>query len=120
MTYLWVFIGGGLGSVARFGVSKGAASFYAGNFPLGTFISNMLACAILAFVMVFVLPKQNDATWLQPLLLVGFCGGFSTFSTFSNETAQLLETGNTGVAIANIAISVVVGVALILWMRVAA
>ena len=117
MTYLWIFIGGGLGSVARYGVSKAATNFYSGNFPLGTFLSNILACLILALLIVFVVPKNSESTWLQPLLLVGFCGGFSTFSTFSNETTQLLQSGNTGVALLNIAVSVVVGVGLIFWIR---
>ncbi|PWL27253.1 MAG: fluoride efflux transporter CrcB [Fluviicola sp. XM-24bin1] len=117
MTYLWIFIGGGLGSVARYGVSKAATNFYSGNFPLGTFLSNILACLILALLIVFVVPKNSESTWLQPLLLVGFCGGFSTFSTFSNETTQLLQSGNTGVALLNIAVSAVVGVGLIFWIR---
>ena len=117
MTYLWIFIGGGLGSVARYGVSKAATNFYSGNFPLGTFLSNIFACLILALLIVFVVPKNSESTWLQPLLLVGFCGGFSTFSTFSNETTQLLQSGNTGVALLNIAVSVVVGVGLIFWIR---
>lgn len=117
MTYFWIFLGGGLGSVARFAITKASSSFYTGNFPLGTFLSNILACLILAIVIVFIIPKNNEASWIQPLLLVGFCGGFSTFSTFSNETSQLLQTGHMGIAILNIAVSVVVGVGLIFWLR---
>lgn len=120
MAFVWVFIGGGLGSVARFGISKAATNLYSGNFPMGTFISNMIACALLAVLVVFVIPKSDHSTWMHPLLAVGFCGGFSTFSTFSNETVHLMHSGHTGVALLNIALSVIVGVALIFWIRSAA
>jgi len=117
MTYLWIFLGGGLGSVARYGVSKIGASYYSGNFPLGTFIANILACLVLALLIVFVVPKNSESTWLQPLLIVGFCGGFSTFSTFSNETTYLMQSGHWGVALLNIGVSILVGVGLIFWIR---
>lgn len=120
MAYFWIFLGGGLGSVARYAVSRIASQLYTGNFPLGTFVSNILACIFLAVLVVFVLPKHSDSAWLQPLVAVGFCGGFSTFSTFSNETVQLMQSGNTMIALLNIILSVAVGVGLIFWIRSAA
>jgi len=117
MTYLYIFIGGGLGSLARFLTSKISHQIFTTSFPIGTFISNMLACIILALIVVFFSNKQSEYEWIQPLLLVGFCGGYSTFSTFSNETYQLLTNGQVAIGIANIVISVVVGVGLIFLIR---
>lgn len=115
--YLYIFLGGGLGSLARFLTSKLSHQLFTTSFPIGTFISNILACIILAVIVVFFSNKQAEYEWVQPLLLVGFCGGYSTFSTFSNETYQLLTNGQIAIGIANILISVAVGIGLIFLIR---
>ena len=117
MTYLFVFLGGGLGSLARFLVSKASSQMFSMNFPIGTFISNMIACALLAVFVVLFTSKSVESPWIQPFLIVGFCGGFSTFSTFGNETFQLMDSGNHLLAILNILISVLVGIGLIYLIR---
>lgn len=117
MMYLYIFIGGGLGSLARFLTSKLSHQLFTTSFPIGTFISNILACIILAFIVVVFSNKQTEYEWIQPLLLIGFCGGYSTFSTFSNETYQLLTNGQVVIGIANILISVAVGIGLIFLIR---
>ncbi len=117
MTYLYIFIGGGLGSLARFLTSKVSEHFFTTSFPLGTFISNLVACGILAVLVVLFSNKQSEYEWIQPLLLIGFCGGYSTFSTFSNETYELFTNGQVAIAIANILLSVVVGIGLIFLIR---
>lgn len=117
MLFIWVFIGGGLGSVARYGVSAGTAKFYNGYFPLGTFVSNILACLILGTTLYIFKDKLVSSIWLNTFILTGFCGGFSTFSTWSKETLELMQQGHWGWAIANIAISLVSGIGLLFWLR---
>ena len=117
MTWLYIFIGGGLGSLARYLTSKAAENWIPINFPVGTLLANLLACALLALLVLGFQSRQQEYAWIQPLLIIGFCGGFSTFSTFGNETFGLLESGHTVLAVLNVAISVIVGVGLIFLIR---
>ncbi|MGD1846449.1 MAG: fluoride efflux transporter CrcB [Salibacteraceae bacterium] len=100
-----IFIGGGLGSLARYGVSVLTLQFFQGTFPLGTLLANFLSCLILGIGLWAGYHKLAGYAWVQPLLLVGFCGGFSTFSTFSNETLGLFRSGHSLLALLNITVS---------------
>lgn len=105
-----VFLGGGLGSVSRFAVGKLSLRFYEGDFPLGTLISNTLACVVLGVVVLLFHEKMMEKEWIKYLVLIGFCGGFSTFSTFSAETIRLFQDGLFMFGIANILVSLALGI----------
>lgn len=106
-TWLAVFVGGGLGSVARYAVSLCVGRWFVGAaFPWATLVSNVLATAIMGLlVWRFALHTEGKELWWM-LLAVGFCGGFSTFSAFSMETIQLMRAGLTFFAWLNILVSV--------------
>jgi fluoride exporter len=114
MIYFWVFVGGGLGSVTRFGISRLLAT-YSATFPFGTLLSNVIASLLLAFFL-YQLPNKSSADWLPYFLVMGFCGGFSTFSTFSNELVLLFQNGNWLQALLYLIVSVGTAVGSIWWI----
>jgi CrcB protein len=110
---LLVFLGGGIGSISRYGISFFVKSYFNNSFPFATLISNVLSTLILALALGVFSEKVAESQGLRMLIVIGFCGGFSTFSTFSFETVELIRSGNTLFAIANILISVASCVAII-------
>ncbi|KAA6440162.1 fluoride efflux transporter CrcB [Dyadobacter flavalbus] len=102
-----VFIGGGLGSLARYGTGK-ASSVWPSNFPYGTLTANILACLILGVFTGWAAFRTPDsAATYRAFIAVGFCGGFSTFSTFSNDTIQLMAANRWTDAVFNIFASLI-------------
>ncbi len=89
-----VFIGSGLGGLTRFGLGKWINSWHNQHFPYGTFVVNVVACFILGIVIGLADHKQLLSPTAKLFLTVGFCGGFSTFSTFSLETITLFQQGH--------------------------
>ncbi len=105
---LAIFIGGGIGSLLRYGVSVFVADRFKTIFPLATLASNVLSCIILAIAIIaFHNKSEMNPVW-KLFIITGFCGGFSTFSTFSYETVELIKSGNSMYAFANIFVSVAV------------
>lgn len=86
---LLIFLGGGAGSLLRFWIST-ISYFQYSKFPVSTFLSNVIASIILGFSFKYF--QANDSQhWVRYLLMIGFCGGFSTFSTFTAENFQLIQ-----------------------------
>jgi CrcB protein len=107
--YLWIAIGGSLGSLARFWVGSTIADRMGTKFPYGTFVINITACAIIGFSLAFL----GRRTGLNPawrfLIPVGFVGAYSTFSTFEWETFSSLQTGSMLIAGLYVVLSIVLG-----------
>ena len=110
MLYLWVAIGGAIGSVARFWVGNAMAVAVGAAFPWGTLLINVLGSFVISFFggltgmgHRFALP--NEA---RIFVTVGLCGGFTTFSSFSLQTVELARTGQPGRAALYVALSVIV------------
>lgn len=108
---LYIFLGGGFGSVLRFLVSNFTQKLWNVNsFPMGTFVVNMVGCFLIGIFSTYSLKIDN---YLKFLLITGFCGGFTTFSTFSAENISLWQNGNYGILIFYILLSVVLGFCLV-------
>ncbi len=105
-SFLAVFIGGGLGSICRYGIARILQPFEF-VFPWATFVANLISCIVLGgLIGWFMKNATQDA--IKLLWLTGFCGGFSTFSTFTYETYALLQEGNYFYACTNICLSLLV------------
>ena len=91
--YLLVLIGGGAGAVARYVAESAIMTWFGGRFPLGTFVINVTGSFLIGFLMTILTERFHlDPNW-RLLLVVGFLGGYTTFSSFEYETYQAVRNG---------------------------
>lgn len=107
MNWLYVFIGGGIGSVLRFAFSVLFARWQLTGLAWATLCANVLACIVFALAWVYFGDKESFLETHRPLILVGFCGGLSTFSTFSFETFELFKRGDYAIAIGTVLLNLI-------------
>ena len=103
---VWVGLGGALGSIARYVLSYAIEWQQPWGFPYATLIVNTTGSLLLGLLMTRWIASTTLSAELRLLLTVGFCGGFTTFSSFGYETARLLEEGQYRSAAGNVVLNV--------------
>ena len=107
--YLVILIGGGAGSLARYLASSAIMTRFGGRFPLGTLVINVTGSFLIGFLMTMLTERFNlDPVW-RLLLVVGFLGGYTTFSSFEWETYTAVRDGALWSGMLNVVSSVMLG-----------
>lgn len=99
--YAWIALGSALGGVLRYALGSYLTRYYGSVFPWGTFAVNVLGGALIGWA-----STHAESAWVRLFVMVGVCGGFTTFSSFSLETLHLLREGAVGRALLYTAASV--------------
>lgn len=105
---MFIFIGGGFGALMRYYFSGLFYSLLGSGFPWGTFLVNCIGCFLIGFCWI-IAEKAVVPQNLKLMVLTGFLGAFTTFSTYSLETFRLLQDNEYKMAFANVAFSTIVG-----------
>ena len=111
---LGVLVGGAIGALSRYGLDVLIERNTVSDFPWATFVVNVAGCLVVGFIIAALVDRHNAPSWLRAALVIGFCGGFTTFSTFAQESVDLFEAKLTVLAVASISANVVVGIVAVL------
>jgi CrcB protein len=117
LNLIYVAFGGALGAVMRYLTGLGVVRLVGGSFPMGVISVNIIGSFLMGVFV--VLAAKRGLTDLNPLIMTGFLGGFTTFSAFSLEAVTLFERGQTGAGVAYVLISVIgsiLALALGVWL----
>jgi CrcB protein len=109
MNIVIIGIGGALGAVARYGIGLWIGQRWGRSFPLGTFVINVSGSFLIGLLMTLLAERFTVNPQWRLLLVVGFLGAYTTFSTFEYETGALLKDGEWTFAMLNVILSVVAG-----------
>ncbi len=107
MIYLLIALGGAVGSVSRYALGRAVQGLTHHNFPVGTLLVNVSGCLLIGVLAKFFMGSQTELP-LRATLMIGFCGGFTTFSSFTLETLALAQTGAWARAALYVAMSMVI------------
>jgi CrcB protein len=106
---LGVAAGGAFGALSRYGIDTWVERRSESVFPWATFLINVSGCLAVGFIIAALVDRHDAPKWLRTALVMGFCGGYTTFSTFAQESLDLFMEGNHHIALAAIGANVVLG-----------
>jgi len=115
MKYLLILLGGGAGSLARYVAGTAIMTRFGSRFPLGTLIINVSGSFLIGLIMTLLTERLPPGTYWRPLLVIGFLGGYTTFSSFEWETYSAVSEGGMWAGLVNVVGSVGLGYAAV-WL----